>query len=908
MRRLFLIIFIVIATVPCLGQSGFKTFISNTDSVNSYRAREKIFIHYDRSHYNIGDILWARGYIVAAWNHSLNDSSRLVYLEIIDSKGKTVHRSSTQCLLGQFDTSIPLKEGIYTEGTYLLRAYTRWMRNFGDSLFYQSYFKILDFKRPQWQTTIKKLSITDNRLQLQAQLKQLYTVSLSNQPVRAVIRSKRKKIAILSGYSDTEGNFAIDTLLPATLNKRDLSLELLNEDRSLLTMPLTVTSLQPGDLQFLPEGGSFVSGFSQRLGFKATDSYGKGIDVKGVIQDSKEATIASFASVYKGMGTTAFIPQTGEQYRAVLENGLKFELPKPSPTGIVLSVMDRADSLMLQVQATQEYAGQPLYLAASTRGIVYASENFDLKNGLYTLMLAKSSFPSGVVRFTIYNQQLLPVNERAVFIWHGDDMKLALSANKPEYTTRDSVELSIQIEDYNPADSLAFFSLAVIDSSQAPYSNYRENIISYLLLSSDLKGEVEDPYYYFRDPVPGAIDALMLTQGWVKYNWQHNPFSFSHEKKFTVPGRVTNLRNKGLQGINLLLKGKDKAGNDFIKYTTTGKGGRFVFKNFPPLRDSAGLAIKAFEKNPKALIKSIDAIKIDELPEYEQPEELRYVKENLALDTTVRAYINKQVQARRGKEYLEEVIVKGKIPGSHLLRPADYVYTDFETDETFSHFFFGKVFPKLPDHNLRLIGLKVMFFADGIFAGADWIPTVNPLSQVTDSVIHSVIKNSFLFFYSMKNDIKAVEVLTDRRSVMAYQNKYNWHEIIDPNAKHWADKPNFNKMKYYIVEVTTYTGKGPWMYRPNSYKDNERYYFPMVPVIAKEFYQPRYSIALKEDELPQLPATVYWKNYLMPDSNGVLKVNFYTSDSGRNLLLILQGMDANGKLGFLQETLPVKKQ
>ncbi|WP_018627785.1 hypothetical protein [Niabella aurantiaca] len=908
MRRLFATILIVILTAPCMGQGGFKAFISSVDSMNRHHAREKIFIHYDRPHYNLGDTLWARGYIAVAWNHSLNDSSRLVYLEIIDPKGKIVHRSSASCLLGQFDASISLKEDMYTEGTYLLRAYTRWMLNFGDSLFYQSYFKILDFKSPKWQTTIKKLSITDTHLQLQAQLKQLHSSLQPIQPVEAIIRSKRKKIATLSGFSDIEGNFAIDTLFPKILNKKELSLELLKEGRSLITIPLTMTSLQPADLQFLPEGGSFIAGCRQRLGFKATDPYGKGMDVKGLIKNSKGATVTGFTSVYKGMGSVIFTPQTGEQYTAVLENGLQFELPQAGTAGLCLSVTEHTDSLLVQVRSTVAYGDPTLYLAAATRGVAYVRGKIELKKGLYRLMLAKSNFPSGVVRFTIYDPQMRPLNERAAFIWHSDDLKLDMVSDKPEYITRDSVGLSIRIKGYDPADSIAFFSLAVIDSSQVPYNVYRENIVSYMLLSSDLKGEVEDPYYYFKDPVPGAMEALMLTQGWVQYRWQPSSFKFSPEKEVSVSGRVINLGDKGLTGINLLLKGKSGvAGADFVKYATTDQEGRFVFNNFPPLKDSAGFAIKAFERKANTFMKSIGAIKIDELPGYEQMEDRRYVKENLALDTAVKTYIQKQVQLKRGKEYLEEVVVKakGKIPGSHLLRPADYVFTGFEDDETFSEFFFGKVFPGLRDKNPSGNGLMVAFFADGVFAGFDWCRFNDPAYDLH----YSASKNSFLFFYSMKNDIKAVEALTDRKSVMVYQNKYDWHELVVPGAtKDWVNLPNFNKMKYYVVEVTTYTGKGPGMYRSNPYKGGEEYYFPLIPVIAKEFYQPRYSVPLKEDELPQLPATVYWKNYLMPDNKGILKAGFYTSDSDKNYLVVVQGMNANGKLAFLQQVLPVKKQ
>ena len=913
MRCLILIILVIAAAFTSVAQTDFSSFISRSDRVNSNRAREKVFIHYDRPHYNLGDTLWARGYIASAYDHSFSDSSRLVYLEVIDARGKIINRISTNSILGQFDASIALEEDRYTEGTYLLRAYTQWMRNFGDSLFYQSYFKILDFKNPRWQTVIRKLDLTGNRLQLQAQVKPPAGLPQQAQAVKVIVRSRRRRMLTLAGWSDGAGNFVMDTLIPKVTHKKYLSIELLKDDRSLATLPISITSPQPADLQFLPEGGSFVAGIPQRLGFKATNAYGKGMDVKGMIKDSSGATVTSFATIHNGMGILSFTPKNNEKYTAVLENGLIFELPRPDSQGICLSVAEQPDSLLVQVNATAGFLQAELYLAATTRGMAYVRGKMTLKNGMYKIKLPKTAFPSGVVRFTVYNSQLLPLCERAVFLWHKDDMNLQLVADKLVYSTRDSVNLAVQINNYNPADSLAFFSLAVIDTSQISYSKYRENIVSYMLLSSDLKGEVEDPYYYFSDPAPNALEALMLTQGWVRYNWHSDSsFRFEREMEFAVSGHITNYTKKGkIEGIDLLLKGKRGTEENFVKVTTTEKGGRFLFDGFPPIGDSTGFSIKAFEQNRKSLAGILDGIKsiqIDELPPYQLPEELRYEAGLLELDTAVRAYVNKQVNFKRGDDYLEEVVVqaRGRIPGSYLVGTADWVFADFEEENyTFDNYFRAEIGGHLPHPNLAYGGAKnvrshiLLFFVDGVLGGLDqgMTPGVS-WSWDTKQYMDSAISSSYLKWYNMQNDIKAIEVVTKQKPARDYLDTFDW----------W-DRPFSNQtmLLFYVVHVTTYSGKGPGMYRPNPFVTSERYYYPLLPTIAKEFYQPKYSTPLQEDEIPLLPATVYWKNYLMADHKGAFHAGFYTSDSPGNYLIIVQGINNNGQLGFLQQSLLIEK-
>ena len=89
------------------------------------------------------------------------------------------------------------------------------------------------------------------------------------------------------------------------------------------------------------------------------------------------------------------------------------------------------------------------------------------------------------------------LNERITFIDHGDNLKINVSANKAFYKTRDSVSLNIRVTDNKDLPVSGNLSLAVTDDGQVKSNQYDENILSRFLLTSDLKGYVEEPGYYY---------------------------------------------------------------------------------------------------------------------------------------------------------------------------------------------------------------------------------------------------------------------------------------------------------------------------------------------------------------------------------------------------------------------------
>lgn len=225
-------------------------------------------------------------------------------------------------------------------------------------------------------------------------------------------------------------------------------------------------------------------------------------------------------------------------------------LPVALKTGAVLKIrnsMDK-DTMSVSVYNTSEQAGTgSYYLIGMSRGVVCYGASFSFNNNYFGVRVAKSLFPTGVAHFILLNASQQPINERATFINHDDALKIAIKTDAQTYNTRDTIPVHIAITDADGKPVVGSFSMAVTDDDQIKAEgSTSDNIMSHLLLSSDLKGYVEDPTYYFQHNNESwkALDALLLTQGWVGYDLKKmdKPVKpqYDPETEFMVKGTVTN--------------------------------------------------------------------------------------------------------------------------------------------------------------------------------------------------------------------------------------------------------------------------------------------------------------------------------------------------------------------------------
>ncbi len=295
------------------------------------------------------------------------------------------------------------------------------------------------------------------------------------------------------------------------------------------------------------------------LGFKAIGEDGKGIAIKGVLVDKENNEQVNFESVHDGMGVFDFVPQPGETYTAKItlpDGGIKtVNISEIKNSGTVLKIKNtQSDSLEVSIFSTKDMqsATNDYTIMGQSRGSVYYAATFKLNRDIVNFKVPKSLFPTGVTHFTLFNANNQPLNERLSFINHNDNLKVEINARSALYAPRDSIPLHITVKDNKGNPVMGSFSLAVTDNGQIKKAdNNKTNIFAQLLLASDLKGYIEDPAWYFTpsNDAAKALDILLLTQGWVGYNWKdilNEPAhpTFTAEPEYIISGRITNLLNK----------------------------------------------------------------------------------------------------------------------------------------------------------------------------------------------------------------------------------------------------------------------------------------------------------------------------------------------------------------------------
>ncbi|KGO84624.1 hypothetical protein Q765_20615 [Flavobacterium rivuli WB 3.3-2 = DSM 21788] len=378
--------------------------------------------------------------------------------------------------------------------------------------------------------------------------KTLY-VSLLQMPHKKVVWEE--KYAVKNGFTD--GHIYIqDTLQPGeyalvaqtgfSVNADDneiksvkkiviiKSIDALKEKSQAETAAVQTDSI---DFQFMPEGGHLVAGITSKVAFKSVDNKGNPVEVKGVIYNGTKAMF-SIASYHGGMGSFYIIPLADDAYSVKLEGyNTNYPLPKVAATGYVLQLLSKnADTLNLRVAKSKALPEQKMYVRLQLRGTVYNTAQFTI-NGEKRIKMPVGDIPSGIAEVTLFDSEFKPVAERLIFINEDKKLNITATLDKIEYGTKDKVKLKFTAVDDKGGPIVAHFGVSISDDVYLDPKN-SETIESYYQLSTQVKGKICNPGYYFnpqnknRQP---ALDLLLLTQGWRSYQWAEDNLARQASKK-----------------------------------------------------------------------------------------------------------------------------------------------------------------------------------------------------------------------------------------------------------------------------------------------------------------------------------------------------------------------------------------
>ncbi len=248
------------------------------------------------------------------------------------------------------------------------------------------------------------------------------------------------------------------------------------------------------DISFLPEGGNMVYNVVNIIAFKSVSEHGNGVDIRGRVMDETGNTVVEFSSVYQGMGKFEFVPRVEHEYFVSIDKypDFSYKFTGIKQDGLILKV-DNSDSAIITVsvlQNSEKITDNKVILTAMFRDEFLFYVQVELNSELKVIRLDKSLFPSGIVKLTLFNQHFEPIAERLIFRNNNDSqLPVSISMDKSEYCSRQKAVLSIHTTPDGVDSAYCRMSASVVNTGYVDAKGLSQNILSYLLLDSELKGK-----------------------------------------------------------------------------------------------------------------------------------------------------------------------------------------------------------------------------------------------------------------------------------------------------------------------------------------------------------------------------------------------------------------------------------
>ena len=102
---------------------------------DSTQVAERVYLHVDRSIYTLGEDIWFKAYVIDPSTNKLSLNTNNLHVEIINPRGEIVQSRAVMVFKGTGHGDFSLPDSI-SSGKYRIRAYTNYLRNYGEEKFF----------------------------------------------------------------------------------------------------------------------------------------------------------------------------------------------------------------------------------------------------------------------------------------------------------------------------------------------------------------------------------------------------------------------------------------------------------------------------------------------------------------------------------------------------------------------------------------------------------------------------------------------------------------------------------------------------------------------------------------------------------------------------------------------------
>lgn len=832
--------------------------------------KEKLYLHLDKPFYGAGEKIWFKGYLVNATTHQDNSQSNFIITELINRSDSIVERKKIRRDSLGFHNAFTLPATL-PAGDYYLRGYSNWMLNEDPDFFFSRNIKIGNSIDNTIVSSIEYQQEDDTH----------YTAKIKfTSNVQAVFENTTIKYLYLEngkiknkGKKKTDENGWISISLPDLKSPAARRIEVEFDDPQYIykrTFHLPVFT-NDFDVKFFPEGGALLSIPHQNVAFKAQGADGFSKEVEGFLFNSKGDTLTNFRSEHNGMGIFTMNPVDNETYYVTVRTNdsitKRFGLPAIEPKGISIAMSHYKQEIRYEIQKTEATEWpQKLFLLAHTRGKLAILQPINPKRTFGKMN--DSLFTEGITHFMLIDEQGNALSERLIFVPDHKPNQWQITADQPTYGKREKVSLLIAAKDSegNPVEGT--FSVSITDRKSIQPDSLADNILSNLLLTSDLKGYVEDPAYYFLNQdarTLRSIDYLMMTHGWRRHKMENvlrtPSLNFTNyiEKGQTISGRIMGFFGANVKkGPICVLAPK----YNIIATTETDEKGQFIVNT--SFRDSTTFLVQARTKKGFA---GVDILM--------DPPQYPVATHKAPYFNGAATFMEDYLMNTRDQYYMEG--------GMRVYNLKEVTVTAKRERPSSKSIYTGGINTYTVEED-RLQG-----YGQTAFDAASRLPSV---TITNGSEIHirnnsepAIIVIDDIVYEDASDILKDIQV-SDMSSISLLRGADA--VILGPRASGGAVVITLKDPR----NLPARPAQGIITYTPLGYSE------------SVEFYHPTYDTPEKKNaQRSDFRSTVYWNPELRLDAEGKATIEYYTPDSTAPEDIIIEGVDKNGKVCRILQTI-----
>lgn len=478
--------------VPQTLEERYEAFVK-------YLSPEKVYLHTDKDVYAIGDTIWFKCYVANRSVLSEYPESKFVYVELV---GTTVGKDVS--------TNRP------KEISYVIQR----------------------VKVKMWNGVLEGYIPVPDDVNTGYATLRAFTYWMLNKDAEYVFR---KELSLINPLKDS---------FVEELKKKKMRDDTHYEDIGVENPFHPIKKVGTMDCAFLPESGRLLKGVNCRIGVKIINEQGLGQQAEGKVYDHNNVQVASFSTDEYGLGSFYLSPiAEKEKYYAKIEDirgvSAKVNLPAVEEVGGVIAISPGKEMIRASVSISGINADNLKFVLCSGDEIYYQTP----VKGHISINLPVEGMSPGINNAILCTSDGMVLAKRPFFVFSKKSVEAGMAPLKKDFGKRERVEVCLDLDKKAGGD----FSISVSDDVLAPGNSLNNNIISYMLLSSEIRGNVENPQRFFSDTIAldkriADLDHMLMTQGWEYYDLpavlagQFPMPKFGREYMQSISGQV----NKGL--------------------------------------------------------------------------------------------------------------------------------------------------------------------------------------------------------------------------------------------------------------------------------------------------------------------------------------------------------------------------